>query len=77
MEQTERKKSLVSITMFLIITGALSRVLGYAREIVITTQFGQNFQTDAYKSAFLIPDFLYLVLGGGAFSTAFIPVLSK
>ena len=77
MEQTEKKKSLVSITVFLIITGALSRVLGYAREIVITTQFGQNFQTDAYKSAFLIPDFLYLVLVGGAFSTAFIPVLSK
>jgi len=77
LEQTEKKKSLVSITVFLIITGALSRVLGYAREIVITTQFGQNFQTDAYKSAFLIPDFLYLVLVGGAFSTAFIPVLSK
>lgn len=77
MTEHVKKKSLGSITLFLIITGALSRVLGYAREIVITTTFGQNFQTDAYKSAFLIPDFLYLVLVGGAFSTAFIPVLSK
>ena len=77
MSNIVKKKSLGSITLFLIITGALSRVLGYAREIVITTTFGQNFQTDAYKTAFLIPDFLYLILVGGAFSTAFIPVLSK
>lgn len=77
MTKLVKKKSLGSITFFLIVTGALSRILGYAREIVITTTFGQNFQTDAYKSAFLIPDFLYLILVGGAFSTAFIPVLSK
>lgn len=55
---------------------AFSRVLGYVREIVMTTAFGQSWMTDAYKAAFLIPDFLYLVLIGGAFSTAFIPVLS-
>ena len=56
---------------------ALSRVLGYVREIVMTTVFGQGWMTDAYKAAFLIPDFLYLILVGGAFSTAFIPVLSE
>lgn len=55
---------------------ALSRILGYVRQIVITTQYGQSFHTDAYNAAFLIPDFIYLILIGGAFSTAFIPVLS-
>lgn len=69
-------RSLGRITGFLIIMSALSRVLGYVRQIVITTQYGQTFHTDAYNAAFLIPDFIYLILIGGAFSTAFIPVLS-
>lgn len=72
-----KRRSLAEITGFLVIMGALSRVLGYVREIVMTTVFGQGWMTDAYKAAFLIPDFLYLVLIGGAFSTAFIPVLSE
>lgn len=72
-----KRRSLAQITGFLVIMSALSRVLGYVREIVMTTVFGQGWMTDAYKAAFLIPDFLYLVLVGGAFSTAFIPVLSE
>lgn len=72
-----KRRSLLQITGFLVIMSALSRVLGYVREIVMTTVFGQGWMTDAYKAAFLIPDFLYLVLIGGAFSTAFIPVLSE
>ena len=72
-----KRRSLAQITGFLVIMSALSRVLGYVREIVMTTVFGQGWMTDAYKAAFLIPDFLYLVLIGGAFSTAFIPVLSE
>lgn len=77
----EKKKikvhSLGKITGFLILMSALSRVLGYVRSIVITTQYGQTFHTDAYNAAFLIPDFIYLILIGGAFSTAFIPVLGS
>lgn len=72
-----KRRSLAQITGFLVIMSALSRVLGYVREIVMTTVFGQGWLTDAYKAAFLIPDFLYLILIGGAFSTAFIPVLSE
>lgn len=72
-----KRRSLAQITGFLVIMSALSRVLGYVREIVMTTVFGQGWMTDAYKAAFLIPDFLYLILVGGAFSTAFIPVLSE
>lgn len=71
-----KRRSLGQITGFLILMSAASRVLGYVREIVLTTVFGQGPMTDAYKAAFLIPDVLYLILIGGAFSTAFIPVLS-
>ncbi|MGF7185475.1 putative peptidoglycan lipid II flippase [Desulfitispora alkaliphila] len=55
----------------------LSRILGYARDVVIYTQFGQNRMTDAYNAAFAIPDFLSLLLMGGAFSSAFIPVFTS
>jgi putative peptidoglycan lipid II flippase len=51
-----------------------SRLLGYARDVLIYACFGQNNITDAYQAAFSIPDFLYLLLVGGALSSAFIPV---
>ncbi len=54
----------------------LSRILGYVRDVVIYTNFGQNNLTDAYNAAFSIPDFLYYLLIGGALSSAFIPVFS-
>ncbi len=74
--RTLKQRSLGQVTGFLIAMSAVSRILGYVREIVLTTNFGQGDLTDAFKAAFLIPDFIYLILIGGAFSTAFIPVLS-
>lgn len=55
----------------------LSRVLGYVRESVLLNIFGQGYATDAYNAAFLIPDFFYSILIGGAIGTAFIPVFSS
>ena len=51
-------------------------MLGYLRDVLIFAQFGQNSLTDAYNAAFSIPDFLYMILVGGALSSAFIPVFS-
>lgn len=62
---------------FLMLTMVVSRLLGYIRDIVIYTQFGQGSLTDAYNAAFSIPDFLYMLLVGGALSSAFIPVFSS
>lgn len=62
---------------FLMITMVVSRLLGYVRDVVIYTRFGQNSYTDAYNAAFSIPDFLYMLLVGGALSSAFIPVFSS
>lgn len=62
---------------FLMVTMVISRVLGYVRDIFIYHQFGQNRITDAYNAAFSIPDFLYMLVVGGALSSAFIPIFSS
>ncbi|NLC77110.1 MAG: murein biosynthesis integral membrane protein MurJ [Clostridia bacterium] len=60
----------------IMMTMVLSRLLGYVRDVVIYANFGQNRITDAYNAAFSVPDFLYMLLVGGALSSAFIPVFS-
>lgn len=61
----------------IMISMMLSRILGYVRDVVIYSKFGQVYLTDAYNAAFSIPDFLYYLLVGGALSSAFIPVFSS
>jgi putative peptidoglycan lipid II flippase len=51
-----------------------SRILGLAREVVLAHLFGTGPESDAYVSAFRIPDFLFLVAMSGAFGAAFIPI---
>lgn len=55
----------------------LARLLGYVRDMVIYSWFGQSYITDAYNAAFSIPDFIYMLLVGGALSSAFIPVFGS
>lgn len=62
---------------FLMITTLVARLLGYVRDMVIYSWFGQTYVTDAYNAAFSIPDFIYMLLVGGALSSALIPVLGQ
>ena len=55
----------------------LSRLMGYARDAVIAYQHGATPETDAYFTAFTIPDFLNYLLAGGSLSITFIPIFSK
>ena len=55
----------------------LSRLLGFARDLLIASLFGANGGTDAFFVAFKIPNFLRRLFAEGAFSQAFIPVLSQ
>ena len=57
------------------LTGS-SRVLGLARDVVLSTFFGAGPVADAFFVAFRIPNFFRRLLAEGAFSQAFIPVLS-
>ncbi|GGY79509.1 murein biosynthesis integral membrane protein MurJ [Marinobacter zhanjiangensis] len=54
----------------------LSRVLGLVRDMVIARYFGAGASADAFFVAFKIPNFLRRLFAEGAFSQAFVPVLS-
>lgn len=55
----------------------ISRVLGYIRDVLIAIFFGAGLTTDAFFIAFKIPNFFRRIFAEGAFSQAFIPVLSE
>lgn len=57
------------------LTGS-SRVLGLVRDVVLSSFFGAGPVADAFFVAFRIPNFFRRLLAEGAFSQAFIPVLS-
>ena len=54
----------------------ISRILGFIRDMIFARLFGADASTDAFFVAFKIPNFLRRLFAEGAFSQAFIPVLS-
>jgi putative peptidoglycan lipid II flippase len=55
----------------------LSRILGLAREVALADLIGANAAGDAYRVAFILPDFLNYLLAGGYMAITFIPILSR
>jgi putative peptidoglycan lipid II flippase len=55
----------------------ISRVMGYAREMVLAAELGAGAEVDAYRAAFQIPDILNYFLAGGAFTIAFVPFYTR
>jgi len=53
-----------------------SRITGLVRELLMASVFGVSAMTDAFNVAFRIPNLFRRVLGEGAFSQAFVPVLA-
>lgn len=64
-----RSSSIVSVMTL------LSRILGLVRDVVIAHYFGAR--ADAFFVAFKIPNFFRRLFAEGAFSVAFVPVLSE
>ena len=54
----------------------ISRIFGYVRDAIIFIVFGANAGTDAFFVAFRLPNFLRRIFAEGAFSQAFVPVLT-
>jgi len=54
----------------------ISRILGFIRDMLFARIFGIDSTTDAFFVAFKIPNFLRRLFAEGAFSQAFVPVLS-
>lgn len=55
----------------------ISRVFGFIRDVVIARLFGAGLATDAFFVAFRIPNLLRRLFAEGAFSQAFVPILSE
>ncbi|HIJ21508.1 MAG: murein biosynthesis integral membrane protein MurJ [Gammaproteobacteria bacterium] len=68
---------LLKSTLIVSLMTMLSRVLGLVRDIVFARYFGAGGVMDAFVVAFKIPNFLRRLFAEGAFSQAFVPVLSE
>ncbi|WP_343189299.1 murein biosynthesis integral membrane protein MurJ [Buchnera aphidicola] len=66
-------KSIISIGIVTI----LCRILGFIRDFLIAFIFGTSLETDAFFVALKIPNLLRRIFSEGAFSQAFIPILSE
>ncbi|WWO96902.1 MAG: murein biosynthesis integral membrane protein MurJ [Candidatus Dasytiphilus stammeri] len=55
----------------------ISRLSGFARDTLIARLFGAGMETDAFFVAFKLPNLLRRIFGEGAFSQAFLPILSE
>lgn len=71
------RRGLFRSTMVVSAMTMLSRVLGLVRDVVLMSVFGAGGLMDAFLVAFKIPNFLRRLFAEGAFSQAFVPVLSE
>ena len=55
----------------------VSRILGFARDVVLASRLGNSSVGDAYDAAFVLPDILNYLLAGGFLSITFIPIFTR
>jgi putative peptidoglycan lipid II flippase len=70
-------KNLLKSTFLVSLMTVTSRITGFLRDLVTAYIFGAGPAFDAFQAAFRIPNFLRRLSAEGAFSQAFIPVLSE
>lgn len=75
--ESESRAGVAKATGVLALGNVGSRVLGLAREIVLTNLFGASRAMDAFNYAIIVPKTLYDLLIAGHINSAIIPVLSE
>ena len=75
-KQKHKGQGFVKATSIMAIFSLIASLLGFVRNIIMSTIFGMGIELDSYYAAFRVPDFIYMILVGGALSSAFIPVFS-
>ncbi len=72
-------RSLANIAGIVAIATLVSKVFGLFREQIIAAAFGVGTVVNAYAYAYVIPGFLFILLGGinGPFHSALVSVLAK
>ncbi|MDG1773487.1 MAG: murein biosynthesis integral membrane protein MurJ [Oceanicoccus sp.] len=76
-DQPQQKTGLLKSSLVVGMMTMLSRVLGLLRDVVIAHFVGATAAADAFFVAFKIPNFMRRLFAEGAFSQAFVPVLSE
>lgn len=72
-----KKAGLLKSSAVVAVMTMLSRVLGLVRDVVVAVLFGASAGADAFFVAFKIPNFFRRLFAEGAFSQAFVPVLTE
>ncbi|HBD7244540.1 TPA: murein biosynthesis integral membrane protein MurJ [Legionella pneumophila] len=72
-----KKQSLIRSTSLVSLMTFISRIVGFARDMVLANFFGAQAGMDAFFVAFRIPNFMRRLFAEGAFSQAFVPVLAE
>jgi putative peptidoglycan lipid II flippase len=65
-----------TVALLLAASNLLSRILGYGRDWLISTNFGATGLTDVYQASFMLPDMLNHLLAGGALTVSLLPRMS-
>src|SRR6187397_1735235 len=55
----------------------VSRIAGFAREMLMSRVMGASWQADAFFVAFRLPNTFRRLFGEGAFSAGFVPLFSQ
>ncbi len=76
-EQEATNAQVATATGILAIGNVLSRVLGLARETLLTYLFGASGSVDAFQVAIIVPRGIYDLLIGGHINSAIVPILSE
>jgi putative peptidoglycan lipid II flippase len=72
-----KQQSLLRSTSLVSVMTLVSRMVGFVRDMLIAQLFGVQAGMDAFWVAFRIPNFMRRLFAEGAFSQAFVPVLSE
>lgn len=68
---------LTKVSLLLAILFGIDKLLGVARQMIISRQFGLSAELDVFNAANNLPDMLFMLISGGALAIAFIPVLTE
>lgn len=72
-----KRQSLLRSTTLVSLMTFISRMAGFARDMVLANFFGAQAGMDAFFVAFRIPNFMRRLFAEGAFAQAFVPVLAE
>jgi putative peptidoglycan lipid II flippase len=71
-----RRQSVTEATLIIIVITFLSKIVGYAREVLVANYFGATAQTDAFLIAMLVPAMILGLIAGGL-QVVIIPIYTE